>query len=78
MLVCFFPPSSSELRCPVLPCNCSQDLVAFLASSVRWGAGVEGVVPGTSKLKKKILVSSSRAGGLTLLPGVPRAGEGWD
>lgn len=72
----------TQQTAPCLTCDCSKGPVVFLSSSVcwreHWRAGVEGIAPGTSKFKKKILVRGSRAGGLLLLLGVQRDWEGWD
>lgn len=83
MSVCF--PSSNSAGSHAALClthDCSKGPVRFLTSSMcwreHWGAGVQGVARGTSKLKKKILVRGSRAGGRLLLLGVLREQEGWD
>lgn len=65
MPVCFPSSNSAENHtAPCLTCDCSKGPIVFLASSVCWRepcrAGVEGIAPGTSKFKKKILVRGSR------------------
>ena len=65
MPVCFPSSNSAENHTALcLTCDCSKGPIVFLTSSVCWRepcrAGVEGIAPGTSKFKKKILVRGSR------------------